>query len=437
MRRKFLLPLVPFLLLTLFTPLFAGNYPILMCFEGVWYSPLLHYWLSPKAFPRSIDLFWNVGALLLLYWLVSAWLQRGFGMKRVLQKLVQLLCTLSFFLFSVWSSTSTPPVVLYGDDALHLTQEQQGVLVARKLRDQTYDRELSVYLHSPELLNTISTPYSRRMAAEVQKNEGYSSEKQDQVDLLGRMGLVVWPLISSFNWEEDIGGSVAVNKLLPFHLKTRHNRHSLASSLLYALRTSLFVGIFSVLLSLLFATPVGIAAGYWGGRLDLLLCRVVEVWESLPQFLTLLLLVAFLESTSLFLICGILAVFGWTMIFRYFRTETYRERQKAYIECVELYHVPKWRVIFVHLLPNCLTPVVALIPFEVMAVITRESSLSFLGLGDPQSCSLGVLMDEGRLAFMQEPYLLWAPALVLGGLIFAIALVGDQVRKSYSKQGVG
>lgn len=80
-----------------------------------------------------------------------------------------------------------------------------------------------------------------------------------------------------------------------------------------------------------------------------------------------------------------------------------------------------------------MTPVLALVPFEVMAVITRESALSFLGLGDPQNCSLGTLMDEGRLTFPQESYLLWAPAILLGGLIFAIAAVGDAVRRDYNK----
>lgn len=415
MRGPSIAPLVPFMLVALFVPCLASNFPICMQFDGEWYFPIFHYWLSPKVFPRAVDLFWNATAVVIMAWGCSKLIHNGVG---------RMIVFLMLSLFTTWSSTSCPPLVLYGDSLAHLAKEQQGVLAARFQRDESYHNVLKAHTKGHNLSELPSTPYTRRVVAgDVQELQGLSA----------RLGVVLWPLLSPYAWEEDIGGGEALNKLLPLHLKTRYNRHDLLSSLLYALRSSLFVGIISVMLSLIVAAPLGIAAGYFGGSFDLILCRFVEVWESLPQFLTLLLIIAFLETTSLLIICSLLALFGWTLLFRYFRTEAYRERKKAYIECVELYDVPTWRIFFIHLFPNCMTPVLALVPFEVMAVITRESALSFLGLGDPQNCSLGTLMDEGRLTFPQESYLLWAPAILLGGLIFAIAAVGDAVRRDYNK----
>ena len=86
------------------------------------------------------------------------------------------------------------------------------------------------------------------------------------------------------------------------------------------------------------------------------------------------------------------------------------------------------RIIFTHILPNAIPPVLTLLPFAVMAAITSEAGLSFLGLGEEGSCSWGVLMDEGRAAFPGESYLLWPPAILLTLLLVAIALVGDATR---------
>jgi peptide/nickel transport system permease protein len=86
------------------------------------------------------------------------------------------------------------------------------------------------------------------------------------------------------------------------------------------------------------------------------------------------------------------------------------------------------RIIFSHILPNAIPPLLTLLPFAIMGAITSEAGLSFLGLGEEGSCSWGVLMDEGRTAFPGESYLLWPPAILLTVLLIAIALVGDGLR---------
>src|SRR5262249_38942468 len=88
-------------------------------------------------------------------------------------------------------------------------------------------------------------------------------------------------------------------------------------------------------------------------------------------------------------------------------------------------------IMFIHILPNAIPPLLTLLPFAMMGAITSEAGLSFLGLGEEGSCSWGVLMDEGRAAFPGESHLLWPPAALLTILLVAIALVGDALRDTF------
>ena len=90
------------------------------------------------------------------------------------------------------------------------------------------------------------------------------------------------------------------------------------------------------------------------------------------------------------------------------------------------YNHPK--IMFSHILPNAIPPILTLLPFSMMAAITSEAGLSFLGLGEEGSTSWGVLMDEGRSVFPAESYLLWPPAILLTALLICIALIGDVMR---------
>lgn len=241
---------------------------------------------------------------------------------------------------------------------------------------------------------------------------------------------IVMPLIRPYHWEEDVGGDQRVNAEVPFMELTRINRKDLVASLIFGSRISLLVGFGATFLALAIGLPLGLAAGSYGGAIDIVLCRFVEVWEAMPAFFMLMLLVTLLQTKAIFIVILVIAVFSWTTPFRFVRAESFRQKEMLYIEATKALGFSHWRTLCMHILPNSLIAVMALLPFDIMAAITREAGLAFLGLGEEQSCSWGVLMDEGRGAFPAESMLLWPPAIVLTILLVVLAFVGEALQKA-------
>ncbi len=243
-----------------------------------------------------------------------------------------------------------------------------------------------------------------------------------------KMTLLISPLIRDFHWQEDAGGSQSANKYLPWWELSRVNRKDLMASLLFGIRVSLVVGFSAVSLALLIGIPLGLLSGYFAGKTDLFICRFIEMWEAMPTFFMLLLVIAITQSKSIFLIVTVLGLFGWAGITRFIRSEVLRQRKFSYVTACQSLGFTHVRTMFSHILPNAIPPVLTLLPFSIMAAITSEAGLSFLGLGEEGSTSWGVLMDEGRSVFPAESYLLWPPAILLSLLLISIALVGDRLR---------
>lgn len=242
------------------------------------------------------------------------------------------------------------------------------------------------------------------------------------------MRVPIPPLFRSFHWEEDAGGAQEANQYVPWWELTRINRKDLVASLLFGIRISIVVGTLAVFLSLAVGIPLGIVAGYFAGKTDLFICRIIEMWEAMPTFFMLLLVVAITQSKSIFLVISVLGIFGWTSFGRFIRSEVLKQRKLPYVDACHSLGYTHGRIMFSHILPNAIPPILTLLPFAMMAAITSEAGLSFLGLGEEGSTSWGVLMDEGRSVFPAESYLLWPPAILLTLLLISIALVGDTLR---------
>lgn len=238
----------------------------------------------------------------------------------------------------------------------------------------------------------------------------------------------IMPLVRPFHWEDDAGGQQALNAYVNWMELTRINRKDLVSALIFGTRISLVVGLASVAVAYLIGIPVGALAGYYGGTFDIVVSRLLEIWESMPVFFMLLMVVAMTQTKSVFLVIAVIGLFGWPSFSRYVRGEFFKQRNLPYVEACKALGFSDRRIMFLHLLPNAIPPLLTLMPFAVMGAITTEAGLSFLGLGEEGSSSWGVLMDEGRSAFPGESYLLWPPAILLTILLVAIALVGDALR---------
>lgn len=257
----------------------------------------------------------------------------------------------------------------------------------------------------------------------------YSKEKKRWLKReLRKLKYQVMPLLSPYHWEDDLGGEQALNQHVGLKELTRSNRKSFIAALLFGIRTSLSVGIFAISVALLIAVPIGAIAGFYGGKIDLAICRAIEVLESMPIFFMLLMIIAFFQSKSIFLVISVIGLFNWTTFSRFVRAEFLKQKGLCYIEACYALGFNHYHIMFYHLLPNAIPPLLTLIPFAVMSAITAEAGLSFLGLGEEGSSSWGVLMEEGRAAFPAESYLLWPPAILLSLLLVTIAIVGDHLR---------
>ena len=310
----------------------------------------------------------------------------------------------------------------------------------KEILDNTPSHEIDFETAMPTLYQ-VNANNTKRIIAEQEKvsPSSYTKAKinyiKDHQKWLekenAKITFEISPILRHFHWEDDAGGEQNINQYVHWWELTRINHKDLMTALIFGIRISLMVGLLAVMLQAIIGIPIGSFAGYFGGKIDIVITRLLEVWEGVPVFFMLLLVIAITQNKSIFLVITILGIFGWTNISRFIRSEMLKQRNLPYVDACRALGFKNKRIIFSHLLPNAIPPVLTLLPFAILAAITSEAGLSFLGLGEEGSCSWGVLMDEGRQAFPGESYLLWPPAILLTILLIAIALVGDALRDAF------
>ncbi|EDP63103.1 binding-protein-dependent transport systems inner membrane component [alpha proteobacterium BAL199] len=201
------------------------------------------------------------------------------------------------------------------------------------------------------------------------------------------------------------------------------------SAMIYGLRISLGVGIGSGAIAMLIGCSLGLAAAYYGGRVDTLIMRVVDIQLSFPAILVALILLAVLGKGIDKIIVALVAV-QWAYYARTIRGSALVERRKEYVEAAASLGLGDRRVLFRHLLPNCLAPIIVVGTVQTAHAISLEATLSFLGLGLPQTePSLGLLISNGFEYIMSGSYWISTfPGIALLVTIVSINLVGDRLR---------
>jgi len=203
----------------------------------------------------------------------------------------------------------------------------------------------------------------------------------------------------------------------------------LLSAMLYGLRISLSVGFLSGLIAMAIGAAIGLIAAYVGGRVDSLIMRIVDLQLSFPAILVALMLIAVLGKGVDKIIIALVTV-QWAYYARTVRGSALVESQKEYVEaarCLGLSHV---RILFRHILPNCLPPLIVVATVQAAHAIALEATLSFLGVGLPQTePSLGLLISNGFEYVLSGKYWISTfPGIALLVTIVTINLVGDQLR---------
>jgi len=212
-------------------------------------------------------------------------------------------------------------------------------------------------------------------------------------------------------------------------LGTDDQGRDMLSGIFYGLRISLMVGTVATILALLIGATVGMLAAYVGGRLDGILMRIADIQLSFPPILIALVLLALLGQGTGKIIVALITV-QWAYYARTVRGAALVERRKEYIEAAQVLGLPASRIVFRHLLPNCMPPLIVIATVQVASAITLEATLSFLGLGLPiTEPSLGLLIANGFNYMLSGKY--WIslfPGVALLVTIIAINLVADQLR---------
>lgn len=203
----------------------------------------------------------------------------------------------------------------------------------------------------------------------------------------------------------------------------------LYSAILYGLRISLMVGVVSGLIAAGVGMCVGLIAAYAGGKVDAIIMRIVDLQLSIPTILIALILVAALGK-GVDKIIFALVVVQWAYYARTVRGTALVERNKEYVEAAQSLGLSRSRVMFRHIMPNCLAPMIVVLTVQTAYAISLEATLSFLGVGLPQSePSLGVLIANGFQYLISGRYWISVlPGVALLLTIVSINLVGDRIR---------
>lgn len=203
----------------------------------------------------------------------------------------------------------------------------------------------------------------------------------------------------------------------------------LLSGILYGLRISLMVGLLSGLIAATIGLCVGLIAAYFGGRIENVIMRIVDLQLSLPSVLVALILVALLGKGVDKIIIALIVV-QWAYYARTVRGSALVERRKEYVEAARSLGLSHTRTMLKHILPNCLAPVIVIATVQTAHAISLEATLSFLGVGLPQTePSLGVLISNGFQYMLSGKYWIsFFPGVALLLTIVGINLVGDRLR---------
>jgi peptide/nickel transport system permease protein len=209
-----------------------------------------------------------------------------------------------------------------------------------------------------------------------------------------------------------------------FLLGTDTLGRDLAAGLVHGARVSLLIGLVSTCVALLIGVPLGAVAGYAGGRIDDALMRFTEFFQTIPSFALAIVLVAILQPTLNSIVLAI-GVVSWPPVARLVRGEVMSLKTREYVQAAVTIGQSTPRIIFSQILPNTIAPIIVMGSLMIASAILLESSLSFLGLGDPNMMSWGYMVGAGRTRLIDAWWVSFFPGVAIFLTVLALNLAGE------------
>ncbi|MFM9886360.1 MAG: ABC transporter permease [Burkholderiales bacterium] len=212
---------------------------------------------------------------------------------------------------------------------------------------------------------------------------------------------------------------------------TDHLGRDVLIGVLYGARTSLMVGVLSVLMALAIGIVVGAVSGYYGGWVDDALMRITEVFQVMPRFFLALFIVA-IFGANLWGIVFVIGIINWAEIARLLRAEFLALKERPFVTAARAYGARDLAIIVVEILPNALSPVIVAGSLQIASAVLLEAALSFLGVGDPNAMSWGSMLNSAQ-QFLRSAW--WAatfPGVAICIMTLGVALVSDGLNDAFN-----
>ncbi|RXJ86845.1 ABC transporter permease [Arcobacter sp. CECT 8985] len=248
-------------------------------------------------------------------------------------------------------------------------------------------------------------------------------------DLINKDGYIIWPLIR-YSYDTIKTNSTTSFPSSPSSenlLGTDDQGRDVLARVMYGFRISILFGLTLTILSSIIGVIIGALQGYYGGKVDLLGQRFIEIWSGLPTLFLLIILANYIQPTFWWLL-GLLLLFSWTALVGLVRAEFLRARNFEYVKAAKALGQSDKLIIFKHILPNAVIATITFMPFILSGSITTLTSLDFLGFGLPAgSPSLGELLAQGK-DNLQAPWLGITAFVVLSLLLTLLIFIGEAFR---------